>query len=181
MRDALHHGEAAARKALRAGSPDEREKALERARGLARQIEYLTWPDRAKCLDAFLLAEAGVRLDADGWTAVLNRHPAVFRDGHPARRYAGHCGAMLAAVLLLLDEPPALRCVEQAFTWLLARCPELQEAAVAWIAGHPGIPLQARLERLPGYAFFFLTAFPGDSAESFLARDAFWKTMLGRD
>ena len=40
--------------------------------------------------------------------------------------------------------------------------------------------LQAQLTGLPGFAFMLLTLYPNDSAESFMARDAFWTALLGR-
>ncbi|MDX6750945.1 hypothetical protein SH611_14075 [Geminicoccaceae bacterium 1502E] len=171
--------ESAARDLLCASLPDEGDAALARARDLARHLEYLTWADRAKHLDEFLLAEARVRLSPETVTAVVNRHAGILGPEGPVALYAGYCGALLAAVLLLLDELPAVRGVEQALTCLLARSPERQETAVVWIAEHEEVRLQEHLEKLPGYALFFLAACPSDSAESFLARDALWRAMLG--
>lgn len=171
--------EGAARELLRASLPGEWESALARARVLARQIEYLTWPDRAKCLDEFLFAEARARLDPETVTAVINRHAGIAGPRQPAGIYAAWCGTLLGAVLLLLDEPAEIRCPEHGLTCLLARQPELQEAATMWIDLHGESGLQEHLGRLPGYAFFLLAASPSDSARSFIARDAFWRAILG--
>jgi hypothetical protein len=153
--------------------------ALAAAEELAWRLQYLAWPDRAKLLDEYLWMEARARLSTDGVTAVVNRHPETFRRAHPAVAYATWCTAIVASVLQLLGEDGRAGCAEHALTLLLSRRPEHRDAADAWLVGATPEELQRELARLPGYAFLLLTLCPNDSAESFIARDAFWTAMLG--
>ncbi len=153
--------------------------ALAAAEELARRLQYLDWQDRAKLLDEYLWIEARTRLSTDGVTAVVNRHPEIFRRGHPAVAYATWCTAIVASVLQLLGEDGRADCAEHALTLLLSRRPEHQDSADAWLERATPEDLQRELAKLPGYAFLLLTLSPNDSAESFIARDAFWTAMLG--
>ena len=146
---------------------------------LARRLQYLDWQDRAKLLDEYLWIEARTRLSTDGVTAVVNRHPEIFRRGHPAVAYATWCTAIVASVLQLLGEDGRADCAEHALTLLLSRWPAHQDSADAWLERATPEDLQRELAKLPGYAFLLLTLSPNDSAESFIARDAFWTAMLG--
>ena len=58
-----------------------------------------------------------------------------------------------------------------------AKC-EQYKILLQSIGGHLGF--DQRLPAWPGCAFLLLIRSPSDSAESFLARDAFWAAMLGR-
>lgn len=168
------------RRYLEEALPDGWEPALARVRELAARLEYLTWADRAKLLDEFFWSEAQGMLPTEAVTATVNRHAEVFRPEHPVQGFAATCGAVVTGILLALDEKPVVVAVEQAMTYLLCRRDAFQDAAVEWIAAAGCARLEQHMQRLPGYAFVFLTAFRNDSAESFLARDAFWNAMLGR-
>lgn len=167
------------RAGLAAVLPGSWKAALAAAEGLARRLQYLSWPDRAKLLDDYLWVEARSRLSTDGVTAVVNRHPETFRRGHPSVAYATWCTAIVASVLQLLGEDGRASCAEHALTLLLSRRAEHHDAADHWLAQVTPEQLQRELSKLPGYAFLLLTLSPNDTAESFMARDAFWAAMLG--
>lgn len=164
---------------LAAALPGTWRAALAAAEDLARRFQYLSWPDRAKLLDEYFWAEARARLSTDGVTAVVNRHPETLRRGHPCAAYATWCTAIVTSVLALLGEGGRASCAEQALTLLFSRREEHRDAADDWLARATPDQLQRELARLPGYAFLLLTLCPNDSAESFMARDAFWAAMLG--
>lgn len=165
--------------ALAASLPGSWRAALAQARELARRLQYLSWPDRAKLLDEYLWAEARARLSTDGITAVVNRHAQALRRNHPGAAYATWCSAIVTTVLLLLDEPGPVTGAQQALTCLLSQRPEHRDAVSDWLPQVAPEELQRELARLPGYAFLLLTVCPNDTAESFMARDAFWMAMLG--
>jgi hypothetical protein len=145
---------------------------------LARRVEYLTWSDRARVLDEFFWTEAHARLPIEIVTAVVNRQPSA--PGAPlVVAYARLCTHVLTGTLLALDEPIGITAVEQALTYALSRSAEHQEAALEWIRATGCPTVQDHLTRLPGYAFLLLTASESDSAETFMARDAFWAAVLG--
>ncbi len=157
----------------------EAEPAQRLATALARRVEYLTWADRARVLDEFFWTEARARLPIEVVTAVVNRQASTL-GSTPVDAYARLCTHVLTGTLLALDEPAGIAAVEQALTYVLSRRSEHQEAALDWIAATRCPTLQEHLTRLPGYAFLLLTASGSDSAETFMARDAFWAALLGR-
>jgi len=173
-------GQAEVHATLAAALPGSWQAALAAAEELARRLQYLSWADRAKLLDEYLWSQARARLSTDGVTAVVNRHPETFRRGHPCAAYATWCTAIVTGLLSLLGETSPASCAEHALTLLLSRREEDRNAADGWLARTTPDELQKELARLPGYAFLLLTLFPNDSAESFMARDAFWTAMLGR-
>ncbi len=150
-----------------------------RAVELARRMEYLTWADRARVLDEFFGAEARSRLPIDLVTAIVNRQVTAL-GSRSVDGYARLCTHVLTGTLIALDEPPDIAAVEQALTYVLSRRPEHQQAALDWIAATRCLVLQDHLARLPGYAFLLLTVSENDSAETFMARDAFWSAVSGR-
>ena len=144
-------------------------------------MRYLTWSDRARLFDEFFWSSAKSLLSTEDVTAIVNRHHGQrIRPDSPGQEHAAYCGPIATAVLLLLDEPAEIRGTEQALTYLLSRHAGHQQAAVDWIQRTRCNDLQPTMTRLPGYAFTFLTCCPNDTAESFMARDAFWAAMLGR-
>lgn len=172
-------GQAALEAVLAERLPGQWRTALATAEDLARRLQYLSWADRAKLLDEYCWTQARVRLSTDGVTAVVNRHAEVFKRGHPSGAYATWCSAIVASVLLLLDEPGPVVAAEQALTHLLSAHPPHRAAVDGWLGERTPAELQRELARFPGYAFLLLTLCPNDTAESFMARDAFWQAMLG--
>ena len=153
--------------------------AMERAQRLALQTEYLTWPDRARVLDQFFWQTANELLTRDQITLVVNRQ--VFDESQAAavERYARRVKSMVTALLILLNEQPAVASVWQAVTWLQTRRELELEPALDWLRATEPKIIRRHLARLPGYAFLILATSPNDTAESFIARDAFWEAMLG--
>ena len=86
----------------------------------------------------------------------------------------------MTAVLLELDEQHAVAGPQQALTYLLSREVAFARAAAAWTARFGMAPIERALVELPGYALVLLAASPNDTAERFMARDAFWTAVMKR-
>jgi hypothetical protein len=173
---------AAAGPAAASGSaaPEAWRDARSEAARLARRLQYLTWPDRARALDEFLWERARLALSSEEVTAVINRQIQGHAQADRVAAYARYCSAVLTAMLAALAEAGPVGGAPQALTFLLSQKDEHREAAVGWIAATAATAiLRAELTKLPGFAFMLLTLYPNDSAESFMARDAFWTAMLG--
>ncbi len=153
---------------------------LPSAERLCEEIRFLPWWDRARVLDAFCWAEAQRLLSTEEITGVVNRQPEMLRRADSVRRYAEATSATLAACFALLGEEISVEGEATALTFLLTGHEPLLRAAMAWIEAADGRGLREAMVRLPGFAFLFLILYPNDSAESFMARDAFWAAMLGR-
>ena len=153
--------------------------ASDRACVLSTQLEYLTWPDRAKELDRFFWSAANDRLGHGEITAVINRQVLGNAEARAVRDYAHQVKCVLTAVLILLNERPEIGSIWQGLTWLLGRRAQEHDPAQAWIRRSDPAALRGHLANLPGFAFLILAATQDDTVESFLARDAFWDAMLG--
>ena len=154
--------------------------AAEEARQLFIQLEYLTWPDRARQLDGFFWTRANERLGQEEITMVINRQVLGQAQAKAVAAYVHHVKCVLTAALMELDERAIVQSAWQGLTWLLSRRAHEHEAASAWLRSvDPGV-LRGHLSVLPGFAFLILAATQDDSVESFLARDAFWDAMLGQ-
>ncbi len=178
-------GDGASADALHMLLPREREAARAEARHLARRLEFLTWQERPKVLDAFLWDEAKSRLDNERVTAVINRQGHGPAHAAPVGAYARHCRAVVTAALVELAEParaPAEGGEAAALAHRLSLLDEHQEAAAAagWADEARRDRIASTLADLPGHAFLLLATSPNDSADSFLARDAFFAAMLGQ-
>ena len=86
---------------------------------------------------------------------------------------------MTAATLLQLDERERVADEAAALIHFFSLEEAHREAAQDWIGAGHHLGLAASLASWPGCAFLLLILSPSDSAESFLARDAFWAAMLG--
>lgn len=173
-------GQAAMECVLRDLALSERLNAGLAAGQLARRLEFLTWDGRGDILDAFFWSEAKTRLSHELITAVINRRvggPAALAEIEGFTRYAR---AVLTAALLGLDEPARVEDGTAFLAYRLSLLPAHNEAARAWLDGQPSPGPLHGLARRPGFAFLLLALSPSDSAESFLARDAFFAAMLGR-
>lgn len=149
------------------------------SRRLANRLAFLPWPDRARLLDDFIWGEARRLLSNDEITAVINRQPYTLATSHAILEYTTMCSAVMTAVLVLLEESGGADCAHHALVLLLSRDTGHQDAAVDWVRRGGFASLQAEMTTLPGFAFLYLAVYPNDSAESFMARDAFWTAMLG--
>ena len=164
----------------RAGGADgEWRAARDDAARLARRLQYLTWPDRARVLDEYFWSRARATLSSDSVTAVINRKLHELPNAEDVRRYARYCGSVVATALSVLGDQGAVVGEPHALTLSLSTTDAHRLRAADWIAAQPAGALGEQLRQLPGYAFLSLTCHPNDSAESFMARDAFWTAMLG--
>ena len=165
---------------LREALPGEWNRASTTAAWLAARARYLPWPDRARALDEFYWTEARRRPTTDAITAIVNRQAGGPADPALTALYGRFCGAVTTAILLQLDEPLAIGEEAAALIHFFSLAERHRAAAVDWIGERHQLALAASLPCWPGCAFLLLILSPSDSAESFLARDAFWAAMLGR-
>jgi len=149
------------------------------ARRLATRLQFLPWADRARLMDDFIWGEARRLLSNDEITAVINRQPYTLATSHAILEYTTMCSAVMTSILILLAEQEEASCAPHALVLLVSRDADHQEAGVAWVRQGGFASLQAEMTGLPGFAFLYLAVYPNDSAESFMARDAFWTAMLG--
>ena len=166
---------------LRALLPREWAAAEAEAAGLARRFEFLAWEERAEILDALLWGQAKARIREDQVTLIVNRkaggdHPA----NAAAMACARYCRAVVSATLLTLGEPAVIQHAAAALAHYFSLLTEHQEAAADWIGRDRHGRVARELERLPGHAFLLLALNPDDTAESFVARDAFFAATHGR-
>lgn len=166
---------------LRRALPESWDEATDLVGRLAEEIRYLPWPDRARAFDRVFWGEARARLPKEDVTAIINRQAASVADPAQLRCYTQFCRAVVTATLMLLEDRPLVDHEAAAIIHFFSLEPGHQELAAEWVGG------DGRQERLagglcawPGCAFLLLILSPSDSAESFLARDAFWAAMLGQ-
>jgi hypothetical protein len=174
-----------ARRFLQRSLPDSWRFAQQMAIDLARQLEFLAWDARADALDTYLLRQAEAMLQPKGLTDLIGG-PAE-RSGRAQtapdleERLARFCTwnrAIVTAVLLELDERHDVIDPHQAVTYLLTRHVPFIRAAAGWSAKAGMAPIRQALSELPGYALVLLAMSPNDTAERFLARDAFWTAVM---
>ncbi len=153
---------------------------------LARQVEYLTWAGRVESFDTYFLRQAEGMLRPTGITELVGGAPEPPSAGggrreldERAARFAIWGRAIVTAVLFELDEQAEVSTPHQALAYLLSRDLMFARAAARWTAVHGMSPVEAVLRRLPGHALLLLAASPNDTAERFMARDAFWAAVLG--
>jgi hypothetical protein len=157
------------------------------AADLVRQVEYLPWSGRVEMLDTYFLRQAEAMLRPRGLTALvggpsppsgepLEPHQLERRCG----RFADWSRTVVTAVLLDLDERMEVMGAEQGLTYLLARDLGYTKAAAVWTTFHGMSGIVQTLHRLPGYALVLLAASPSDTADRFMARDAFWTAVMAR-
>jgi hypothetical protein len=154
---------------------------------LVRQVEYLPWSGRVEVFDTYFLRQAEAMLRPKGLTALVGGQPSPPVEPLDSRQFEGRCGrfadwsrTMLTAVLIDLGERIEVTAAEQSLTYLLTRDLSYAKAAAVWTTFHGmGTTVEA-LHRLPGYALVLLAASPGDTAERFMARDAFWTGVMTR-
>ena len=150
---------------------------------LLRQVEFLAWSDRAEAFDTYFVRQAEAMMRPSGLTELVSgylKEGAIAEEGRPqAERFAGWSRALVTAVLIELDERPEVMGPHQALTCLLSRDLVHARSAARWTGQHGMGRIAGALERLPGYALVLLASSPNDTAERFLARDAFWTAVMG--
>lgn len=165
---------------LRRALPRDWERAAATAATLAEAGRYLPWSDRARLFDDFFWAEVKSRLSNEDVTAIVNRMTGLLTAPDRVDVYDRFCAAVVTATLLQLAEPLRVDDEAGALIHFLSLEPEHREAALDWIGAGHHLGFDQLLPSWPGCAFLLLIRSPSDSAESFLARDAFWAAMLGR-
>ena len=172
---------------LRRRLPDSWRFAQQMAADLVRQLEHLAWDGRAEILDAYLLRQADAMLPPHGLSELIGgsgRLPAVeigVSTLEPqVEQFVRWSRAIIVAVLLKLDEPGEVTGAEHALTYLLAGDRRFAKAAGRWATSHGVAPIRTQLRDLPGYALVLLAGSPNDTAERFMARDAFWTAVMAR-
>lgn len=154
---------------------------------LVRQLEFLGWADRADAFDTYFLRQAEAMLRSKGLTELIGGLAAP-PDGEQIipdleerlDRFCVWSRAIVTAVLLDLDEQREVVNPHQGLTYLLTRHLPFTRAATAWSAKVGIAPIQETLCQLPGYALVLLAMSPNDTAERFMARDAFWTAVMNR-
>ena len=176
-----------ARRFLRRSLPDSWRFAHQMAVDLVRQLEFLAWSGRADAFDTYFLRQAEAMLRPQGLTELING-PSVPPEGEPSTldleerltRFCAWSRVIVTAVLLDLDERREVTNAHQALTYLLTRHVPFAREAAAWSAKAGIEPIRVALSELPGYALVLLAMSPNDTAERFLARDAFWSAVMRR-
>jgi hypothetical protein len=157
------------------------------ATDLVRQVEYLPWSGRVEMFDTYFLRQAEAMLRPRGLTALVGGPSSPAREALEPHQLEQRCGrfadwsrTMVTAVLLDLDERMEVMSAEQGLTYLLTRDLGYTKAAAVWTTFHGMSAIVQALHRLPGYALVLLAASPSDTAERFMARDAFWTAVMAR-
>jgi hypothetical protein len=153
---------------------------------LVRQIEYLPWSGRVEIFDTYFLRQAEAILRPKGLTELVGGQlpagePLEQRQLETRRaRFAEWSRMMMTAALLDLDERAEVMSAQQGLTYLLTLDMAYSKAAAVWTTFHGMSTIVEALHRLPGYALVLLAASPNDTAERFMARDAFWAGVMAR-
>jgi hypothetical protein len=176
-----------ARRFLQRGVPDSWRFAQRMTSDLVRQLEFLAWNARADALDAYLLRQGETMLRPAGLTELIGGpselpEPALTTPDleESLARFCTWNRAIVTAVLLAMDERRDVTNPHQAVTYLLTQHVPFVRAAAAWSAKVGMAPVRQALVELPGYALLLLAMSPNDTAERFLARDAFWAAVVNR-
>jgi hypothetical protein len=175
-----------ARRFLQRRMPDSWRFGHQMTTDLAQRLEFLAWAGRADAFDTYFLGQAEAVLRPKGLTELIGgRTPPDEAETTPdlENRLARFCTwsrAIVTAVLLELGERRQVINPHQALTHLLTRHVPFARAAAAWAAKAGMTPIKEALCELPGYALVLLAMSPNDTAERFLARDAFWTAVMKR-
>jgi hypothetical protein len=153
---------------------------------LARQVEHLAWAGRSEIFDVWFLRQAESLLGVTGVNRLISGERAAADPPSAESIEEGTLGfgtwsrAVVTAVLLELPEEQKVSSPHQALTHLLSGELHLVRWAAGWTAERGVAPLQQTLRDLPGYALVLLAASPNDTAQRFMARDAFWAAVMKR-
>ncbi len=165
---------------LRARMPGGWRPALDLVRLVAAGVGDQTPAGVARALDRLLWAKAQGMLTTAQVTAVVNRNARVARASPSIGAFVSAYGTLAAAVLLLL--PHGLQAdpdPHAAWLMLLGEDGGRRDAGRDTIAANLELHADA-LAALPGIAFFLLARETSDCQIGLIARDAFWRTMMGR-
>ncbi len=151
---------------------------------LLSRIEHLAWHDRADALDHFFSRQADGMLGTERVSAMVGGSidplggPPKQHDGDDrTEAFATWCRAITTAVMIELNQGRAIKTPTQALTYLVARDWQFAKSAAGWVSEHGMAPIAEALSNLPGYAIVLLATSPNDTAERFVAREAFWQAV----
>ncbi|MEL6962620.1 MAG: hypothetical protein AAFO01_07680 [Pseudomonadota bacterium] len=151
---------------------------------LISQIEHLAWDDRADKLDAYFTRQADGMLGSKRMGAMVGAQLSSMSDAtelptpsDQAATFATWCRAVTTGVMIDLEKRLEIEEPTQALTYLVARDWHFARSAAAWVAENGMAPIAEAMKGLPGYAIVLLATSPNDTAERFLARDAFWEAV----
>jgi len=148
---------------------------------LSDELADRDWPARATAIDWFLWKLATRMLDARRTEAVVDRDLGFVRACPTIDAYVETARHTLAAALLRLDDHPApLADPYHAVVFALSPLAVHRMVFDAWIADAALDRFAEAWRDLPGHSFLAMAAHPDDTLVAMLARDAFWRTMLGR-
>ena len=174
------------RRFLQRNMPDSWRFAHQMTIDLAQRLEFLAWAGRPDAFDTYFVRQAEAMLRPSGLTELIGGTEPRGEDQTAPdleERLARFCTwsrAIVTAVLLELGERREVINPHQALTYLLTRHVPFARAAAAWAAKAGMAPIKEALCELPGYALVLLAMSPNDTAERFLARDAFWSAVMKR-
>ncbi len=148
---------------------------------LCDEIEPLDWGCRATAVDWFFWQLGTAMLAEETAEAVIDRNLAVLSDNAPLAAYVDVAQHTLAAVLMRLDETPIhVSDAYQAVMFALSPLAVHRMAFDDWMVTADLDELASAFRDLPGHCFLCMAATRDDTAPAMLARDGFWRTMLGR-
>ncbi len=154
---------------------------------LINRVEHLAWHDRADALDNYFSRQADGMLGTERVSAMvggsidpLGGATNHFQGDDRAAAFATWCRAITTAVMVDLDQDRAIKEPTQALTYLVARDWQFAKSAAVWVGQHGMAPIADALSNLPGYAIVLLATSPNDTAERFMAREAFWQGVQKR-
>ena len=161
--------------------------AYQTALDLISRIEHLAWCDRADTLDNYfsrqadgMLGTARVSAMVGGSIAPLEGAAGGAQGDERTAAFAIWCRAVTTAVMIDLDQDRKIKEPVQALTYLLARDWQFAKSAASWVSDHGMAPIAEALGGLPGYAIVLLATSPNDTAERFMAREAFWQAVQSK-
>jgi hypothetical protein len=148
---------------------------------LSDELADRDWSARATAIDWFLWKLGTKMLDERETEAVIDRDLGAIRASATIADYVETARHTLAAALMRLDDDPAaVNDAYQAVVFALSPLAVHRMAFDRWM-GEATIEGFAWAWRdLPGHSFLAMAAQDDDSAVAMLARDAFWRMMLGR-
>ena len=148
---------------------------------LADELADRDWPARATAIDWFVWKLGTKMLDEHEAEAVMDRDFAKIRGSATIDAYVETARHTLAAALLRLDDDPAVaHGPYQAIVFALSPLAVHRMAFDAWMVTASIEAFAWAWRDLPGHSFLAMAAHGEDCAVAMLARDAFWRMMLGR-
>ena len=148
---------------------------------LSDELADRDWPARATAIDWFLWKLGTKMLDEHQVEAVVDRDLGAIRACGGIDAFVQTARHTLAAALMRLDDDPA-QVVDpyQAVVFALSPLAVHRVAFDSWMVQAPLEHFAASWRDLPGHSFLAMAAHGDDSAIAMIARDAFWRMMLGR-